>query len=829
MKHRVTCLTWPARSLTQHSHLHRVTYCHTHLHDSVCFAKGVLKITCATAVQEDVGATHCDVDFEAIEASGRLADESSTSSSKPKVTTLVLEYLATNSQSGAAFMNAKKWSYTESVTPPQSVHIESNVGSKCESLASGGICTLTATSGTFPSKTQLILTDAAGQSEAITINIRTSCSGGGITVGDVFGSVKVVGIATTAGPFQDQCRHTKPHHTHKKSKAKLTTLEFEYLASNSQAEANSMDTNKWHYSTYVVPPTTVTLKSSIGGQCGPLVQGSRCTISATKDTFTKDVHLILSDSTNPENHIHISFHTDCKGGGIAVGDVFGSIKIVSMSTTADEDATECSDGKPKHEDLQSITFRYIGANYGGATFRSACKNEQGGYGKHWGFSTSATLPAPENVKIGGWHMTPAALDGDNLFTLSSSSGKMSKKTYLSLYDGNVEVGEVFFNADCHLSIKPGDRFGFLEVVSALTYSGKECFHKGGWRDTYTPTCFPIDYRAEGIAKPTADTGAQNREPATTNTGATSDEATPATTTTTTTTEVGPVFVPVLTTATTSFATTETAAVGGNEQVYAQCEVRLHKEDHFARGVCAGTPAQSMYPNISVGFSNQICHSEDSEVSGASSTIHMTVQPVCKQTPTSEQKYRVCSWQPNAFDSKCSALASKGRNCCDSVAEKLLPPLTLSTTPGCHEYSEGDCAQFYGFNGTHPQLYRLEFVGCAGEIPEPLGCSSSTNGITERGSLAAAAGIAAEKAAVKMSTWSVGLAGLGLIVIAVALRFKRHRKNALDYTVVFEQQPVEPRETGPLLSNLDSRQLRPKFGATSSSTLLISDIKPFLSA
>ena len=801
---------------------------------------GVVEVTAVSTTVSPV-AGHCDDAFFA----AAIARE------KPRITTLVLEYLASNNESGAAYLDSSKWSYTTSVAPPASAYIVSDIGVVCGPLTANSICTLTALDGeTFPDQTHLTVWDATAQvRQQITIRIHTSCAYGGIVVGDVFGSVRVAGISTTpstAGPYAQQCIHTTPHHKYKQGKTKLAVLEFEYLATNSLAGSNALETDRWSYTPGIAPPASVLLSSSIGAQCGPLSKGGRCEMVTARDKVEQDLLFSLTDAADPSSVININVRAACKGGGggIAVGDVFGSLKLVSLSlpyTPGPKGGAKACAGKgkgPKHHDrLRSVTLRYIGHRHSGQVLQSACRNDQGGFGSRWGFSTRSALPAPADAKIGASHhhhhrMGSAAanpLADDGTFTISSSTGKLSKTTFLKLYSGTEQAGEVFFNTDCHTPISPGDRFGFLEVVSLTTFGGSAhgCANHAGWRDTYTPICFPVDYAVEMGASGTA--APQNRVPNTAGAPSTAATTPPwsnqSKITGAATAGPGPptkgnhsqparTTRPAATTTTTPdfavTATTDTNKPNDNDSAHAVCEVRLHKSKNFKQGKCSGEPIETLYPNASVGFASQICHTHKTPASGANTTLHITVQPVCKETPESEQVYRVCSWQPNALDRKCNAIPSHARQCCDNVAEKIVPPGGRVKNVGCQEYREGDCARFYGFNGTHAQSYRLEFVNCYGQIPQPFQCSgagagrkatpASKNG-GRPGLAQPATGARADAGHLTAATGSIGLAGLGLIIIAAALRFRRKRAAQIDYAnFAVEGAPIEPAETGPLLDN-----------------------------
>ena len=170
-------------------------------------------------------------------------------------------------------------------------------------------------------------------------------------------------------------------------------------------------------------------------------------------------------------------------------------------------------------------------------------------------------------------------------------------------------------------------------------------------------------------------------------------------------------------------------------------------------------------NSSVGFTTQICVDYDTDVGGEMTTLHMTIQPMCKVKDDDAQRWLICSWLRDPSSPLC--MARPDVECCSYVNGFISPPLEAATELSCQEYVEGDCNTFYGYNredkgdASGIQQYALELVHCFGDVPPNPTCSRGLTGADTR----------LQEAAVGAGS---GFAGIGMLVLAAALYMRRRR-------------------------------------------------------
>lgn len=95
-----------------------------------------------------------------------------------------------------------------------------------------------------------------------------------------------------------------------------------------------------------------------------------------------------------------------------------------------------------------------------------------------------------------------------------------------------------------------------------------------------------------------------------------------------------------------------------------CQVNFHEVNSLVNGTCPDRKLSFVRLNSSVGFAAAICTESQTEDSGALTTLYMTIQPQCRRSGE-QQRWSICSWQPNPTSEICSAL---DQQCCDRVTD-----------------------------------------------------------------------------------------------------------------------------------------------------------------
>lgn len=128
----------------------------------------------------------------------------------PKITSITIEYLQTNEFAHSTYLSSKKWGFSEDVEPPTTVAVSSKYKvdtSSCGSMSQGDLCVLTPSNSYFPKKTKLVLTDVNDASNEIDIYFSTKCRkpDKSIVVGDTFGSLRIAAMETSVDEDADDC------------------------------------------------------------------------------------------------------------------------------------------------------------------------------------------------------------------------------------------------------------------------------------------------------------------------------------------------------------------------------------------------------------------------------------------------------------------------------------------------------------------------------------------------------------------------------------------------------------------------------------------------
>ena len=96
---------------------------------------------------------------------------------------------------------------------------------------------------------------------------------------------------------------------------------------------------------------------------------------------------------------------------------------------------------------------------------------------------------------------------------------------------------------------------------------------------------------------------------------------------------------------------------------------------LVNGTCPDRKLSFVRLNSSVGFAAAICTESQTEDSGAATTLYMTIQPQCRRSGE-QQRWSICSWQPNPTSEICSAL---DQQCCDRVTDTNIRDFFPSNT------------------------------------------------------------------------------------------------------------------------------------------------------
>jgi hypothetical protein len=211
----------------------------------------------------------------------------------------------------------------------------------------------------------------------------------------------------------------------------------------------------------------------------------------------------------------------------------------------------------------------------------------------------------------------------------------------------------------------------------------------------------------------------------------------------------------------------TDAVGS----HADCRVNFHApgslDTSSGAGVCpTNDHLDFAILNSSVGFTTQICVDYDTDVGGELTSLHMTIQPMCKVKDEDPQRWTICSWLRD--DSAPLCMARPDIECCAYINTFISPPLPAASTLSCQEYVEGDCNMFYGYNRADKgdaagvQTYALELISCEGSIPPNPTCA---HGLTADRSIFGNIGA---------GSLTAGYLGFGLLLVAAAMAIRRQR-------------------------------------------------------
>ena len=707
---------------------------------------------------------------------------------------------------------------------------------------------------------------------ASTISIHTSCSFGGVAVGDMLGSLKVVAIATTENERDTGCAKWAaskrnpddavatpfPSKKGKKhSSTHITSLTFRYLASHAQAFNNGLDASKWTFDSTGCLPGLASITTTLTDARHGVQTGGTFVVSAEDDDHAHDHHsnypvyltlYIANGNSEPSASCNvITIQTSCAAGGIAVGDVFGAVQVVAMSTSESDLATQCGRVMPSSDEdgvassdrlpvpelggtaelstsptptfqvpkLQTIRLRFAGLEEG-----QVCNNRQGTLGTKWGFlnislSVDADVARGAGLTYGSRGRRKDKTSLQKIRLLSSlthyvveadeqgeytieipADAKDGSSAFFEIFDANHKIGECFFSTACGTNLAIGDQFGPLKV-SDVSWEEDDC---GKEPNTASMDVSSAPCMLHAVADTTllvdpvttVNTAVTTTVTATTattmpTTHATTMPTAQATTPTTTTREI--IAQRTIMTHVPTETYTRSMVEGAANKAY--CRLDVHKQSAHDAG-CITNKLDTVYLNASTGFTNQICTTHNTTASGSSTTLYMTIQPAecVLDGHTGPQKWRVCSWQPQRK-------ICPDMSCCDPVDQSL----PADTDPdvkelSCQVYEDGDCKQIIGFDGESVQIYTMELVRCEGEPPVDPGCQANKNA-----RLAGKLLLAKDAPAQSQSsgTTAIGFLGLGMFIMSLAgylRRVRLARARAADvYTEV--KHAVEPDERVPL--------------------------------
>lgn len=203
-----------------------------------------------------------------------------------------------------------------------------------------------------------------------------------------------------------------------------------------------------------------------------------------------------------------------------------------------------------------------------------------------------------------------------------------------------------------------------------------------------------------------------------------------------------------------------------------CSMSIYDVDDADTGwggafACEGEPLVSNFEvEASVGYTSQQCTvltglpEHDAALTNADQDLYMTVHGNCKSEPEDKQKWRVCSWRPDPSSFLCRTL---GMPCCTYVSNMV----GENNQESCEDVLPGQCKITYGFDGKSTKKYGLKLHGCSGDAPYNPMCSIGTGAQI----LGASAG---SHRRASNSGWVI-IAGVGMLVFAVALRARRRRR------------------------------------------------------
>jgi len=297
------------------------------------------------------------------------------SAGRTEITALTFEYTANNEHAEGNSLDSSRaeGSYTQNGPPPLQVVITSSVSpSAFGPLARGDAFTIPAPQdGTYPHTSYLYLSDASndkGGEPDIVIKIDTSCSHGPLQVSDSFGSLRITGMATTASENALSCVPSTaelkmPFDSKKGKKRKggkkgavisarqatvgITRLTLQYIKTDATtASVHRLPTERFSITNELPLPATVEIVTDIvGKEAEVLKDGDLFELAADGGVLPEHTNMYIK-RLDGRVASTISIHTSCAFGGITVGDVMGSVKVVAVATTLNDKDTECASWAP---------------------------------------------------------------------------------------------------------------------------------------------------------------------------------------------------------------------------------------------------------------------------------------------------------------------------------------------------------------------------------------------------------------------------------------------------------------------------------------------------
>lgn len=353
-------------------------------------------------------------------------------------------------------------------------------------LLIGDTVELTSTTGTFPDRTKLEISDDWSRRQYLKID--TSCDRA-LRCGDQFGALELVGLESTLGGYVD-CSAPPPPPTcdvpgdplGTPCDAKVVDMVLEYNGQACQepllnpqngeaycdgdstglVDAGIVYTGKFGYKQTVSPASNVN-------------DGDRIRVTSTwQGGLYPNQEFLITDSVGV--HQEVRFHTSCSQP-FALGDQFGPFTVVEMTTkngtqlvlddgsdgTADACEVPLAPPKPHcTDDLESVTLVYIGDFLGeGCTV----SNDQGGFAVCTGVDDPGSVVSASTLT--GLQVDPVAnIEFGDLVTITGTTPGIHLPWYVELdVTGDGGGQAVVFKTSCQKPLSLGDRFGSFVVFA----------------------------------------------------------------------------------------------------------------------------------------------------------------------------------------------------------------------------------------------------------------------------------------------------------------------------------------------------------------------------
>eukprot|EP00039_Didymoeca_costata_P006922 m.94623 g.94623 ORF g.94623 m.94623 type:complete len:276 (-) comp13454_c0_seq2:2008-2835(-) len=212
----------------------------------------------------------------------------------------------------------------------------------------------------------------------------------------------------------------------------------------------------------------------------------------------------------------------------------------------------------------------------------------------------------------------------------------------------------------------------------------------------------------------------------------------------------------------------------------QCTINLF-DSHSQ--TCDNSNFEPVQVGVSLDYFTQVCTSQNLSLTDTS--IHFTLQPLCKMSPLDVQVWRLCSWLPDPNSAHCLKLPPEARNCCNPIDRSMVPAAKDHTMNilSCQDFHGNECRPVYGFNGSTVHQFYASLNDCKVNLdtercqpPTDLSGLQTTNSKSGRRVLKALA---------------VGFLGALFVFVAVLVHVVRNeKKRAKQESLFLEAEPFE---------------------------------------